>query len=243
MLAYGRNCIIEALKSDFEIKEVFFQDGIKIDEKINLIQQLSKQRNISITYLPQRKLSQFLKTQEHQGVGANVQYIESKLREVLRKLTSPNSEDNSFIYISEATYEHNIGAIIRTSECAGLAGVIVPNDINITATIAKISTGALFHIPVIKLSIFQTIKELKDNAFNIVGIEREGTPLQDAKLTGNNLFIIGGEDKSLTKQIRELCDQIVEIPQFGKVNSLNMSVASGIMIYEYIRQMLQSKIN
>ncbi len=231
MVTYGRNTVLEALKSDFEIKEIYFQEHINNDEKISQMMKLIRKKDIKTKFTSLKELRKITKTDEHQGVVAIVQFHDWKLREILNR-----DDVNSFVYISEATYEHNIGAIIRTAECAGLSGVIIPNNINITATVAKISTGALFHIPIIQASIFQVIKELKKNGFNIVGIERNGTNFTEVTLPKNNLFIIGGEDKSLSDQVRSESDVIIEIPQFGKVNSLNMSVATGVILFEYVRQ-------
>ena len=231
MVAYGRNTVFEALKSDFEVKDIYFQEQIHQDEKISQIMKLARERDIKPQFVSQKQLSKIAKSDEHQGVICSIQFHDYKLREILNR-----DNLNSFVYISEATFEHNIGAIIRTAECAGLSGVIIPNNINITSTVAKISTGALFHIPIIQMSIFQTIKELQKNGFNIVGIERNGTKFTEVTLPKNNLFIIGGEDKSLSDQVRNESDIIIEIPQFGKVNSLNMSVATGVIIFEYVRQ-------
>jgi len=239
MFAYGKNTTLEALKSQYNIREVFLKIDINVDERIKKIIDLTQEKKIKLTYIAQNKLTNLMKSDEHQGVGCLVEFEEKNLKEALNE---SNSDNNSFVYISSANDEHNVGAIIRTAECAGMNGVILPKEISITSTIAKTSTGALFHIPVITLSIFQTIKEMQKQGFKIIGIEREGELISKTDLTGNILLIIGGEDKSLTDQIRELCDTIVEIPQFGKVNSLNMSVASGIVIYESVRQKISSNI-
>jgi len=235
MITYGRNTVIEALKSNFKVTEVYIEETIRSDDKISKLLDLASEKNSKLINISHKKLSKLIGNDEHQGVACKVDFFEYKLKDILEKNVG---ENNSMIYISEATYEHNIGAIIRTAECAGLMAVILPQSLNITPTIAKISTGALFHIPIIRQSIFQTIKEVKKYQYYITGIERNGVLLNKANISNNNLFIIGGEDKSLTKPVSDLCDQIIEIPQFGLVNSLNMSVAAGIIIYEYVRQKL-----
>ncbi len=234
MIIYGRNAVAEAIKSSFKIKEIILQENINVDSRVAEIIRLAGSQNIQVTYLNSQKVAKLANFKEHQMVLADVEFYEYKLKNILENI----NYEKSFIYISEATYEQNVGAIIRTAECAGLAGVIVPSNINITATVIKTSAGAALHIPIIKMPIYEAIKELKNKAFKIVGIERNGNKLYKEDVSGNCLFVIGGEDKSLSDQLRERCDVIVEIPQFGKVNSLNMSVASSIVIYEHLRQNL-----
>lgn len=230
MIVYGRNTVTEALKSKFTVTSLYIEDRIRVDEKIQEILSLAKKSGVKIINSPNGRIKQLAKSDEHQGVACDVDYIETKISEVDWSL------DQGFIYISEATFEQNIGAIIRTAECAGFGGVVIPNKFNINSTIAKISTGALFHIPVISFPIYQAISQFKKEGFKIYGIERGGNNYFEEQLSSRSLFIIGGEDKSLTEGIREECDAILEIPQFGKINSLNMSAASSIIIYEYVRQ-------
>lgn len=233
MYIYGRNVLIEALKSSFSIQQIDLESNIKQEGKIQEIINLAKKQNIKVEFVDKRQLSYRADSQEHQGVGA---YIDFKLHNLKDILSKEENLHKSYIYISEATYEHNVGAIIRTAECAGLGGVIIPNDVKITPTVIKISAGAAFHIPIVNLAIYQAIKEFKDKSFDIIGIERDGDSLFNSRINQPALLIIGGEDKSLTDNIRERCNKIIEIPQVGKVNSLNMSVAAGIIIYEHLRQ-------
>lgn len=234
MIIYGRNVLIEALKSDFLFEEIYFETNLKQEGKIDEIVALAKRRGIKIELLDKRKLSKLSNSEEHQGVAAKIDFHLTSLNELFEDHKNLNK---SYIYISEATFEHNVGAIIRTAECAGLGGVIIPNDIEITSTVIKISTGAAFHIPIIGLNIYQAVKDFKDNGFEIIGIERDGQNLFNSDMKNPALLIIGGEDKSLSTNLRERCDKIIEIPQAGKVNSLNMSVAAGIVIFQHINQL------
>jgi len=235
MIVYGRNTVLEGLKSDYRIKEIFLEDHINTDSKISEIKALASDKNIPIKYISHKELGKLTKSQEHQGVGCNIEYKEAELRDI------DLNQEKGYIYISESTFEQNIAAIIRTAECAGFGGVLIPNKINITPTIAKISTGAVFHLPVIRYPIFQAIKEFKKNGFFVYGIERGGNYYFNETINSKSLFIIGGEDKSLSDPVRKDCDAILEIPQFGKINSLNMSNASSILIYEYVRQNFKSE--
>lgn len=230
MIIYGRNTVIEALNSSHPCEELFLQSDIHSDEKISLIRNLALKNTIPVKQVNLKELKRITSSEETQGVALKVHFKEANLKEELDK------NGNAYIYISDATYEHNIGAIIRTAECAGFAGVIIPSDIKITPTIAKISTGALFNIPIIRSPIFNTIKVFKDNGYFVFGIERGGNNIFETSTPLKSLFIIGSEDKGLSKPLIEKCDGLLEIPQFGKVNSLNMSVASAIVIYNYLRE-------
>lgn len=235
MIFYGRNIVVEALKSKHNVLTVGLQKDIDNNEKIQQLISLAKSLNISIKYLERKEISKITNSEEHQGVYCDVRFNESKLKEIVDP-----EKNQSFVYISTATFEHNIGAIARSAEVSGVTGVIIPTNADISPTVAKTSAGAIFHIPIIKLSIFNAIKMFKDNGFFIAGIERDGIKYYDNDLTSNILFIIGGEDKSLSDPIREKCDMILEIPQFGKVNSLNMSVAASIIFFERNRQIAKS---
>ncbi len=235
MIFYGRNIVLEAIRSKHKCSTLFIQEDINENEKISLIISEAKDRNISINEKSRKDISTLTNSDEHQGVAIELSFQFANLKEL-----SSSDEKQSFIYISTATFEHNIGAISRSAEVAGITGVILPKKAEISPTVAKTSAGAIFHIPIIKLPIFNAIKTLKDSGFFIFGIERNGITYYKNDLTENCMFIIGGEDKSLSDPVRSKCDAILEIPQAGKVNSLNMSVASSIVFFERNRQINNS---
>jgi len=229
MIFYGRNVVIEALDSSLhEANKVFLQDKIKKDSKIHRIIKKAKDKGVTVEFLPRGDISKICKSEEHQGVAVGVEF---RIQDI-----SLEQSNGAFLYISEATFEHNIGAIIRSAEVAGFNGVIVPKQVQINAVIAKTSAGAIFHIPIHSESIYNAIKKFKNSNYLIYAIERDGQKYFDVDLTQNTLFIIGGEDKSISKPLRKKCDEILEIPQKGKVNSLNMSVATSIVMFERLRQ-------
>lgn len=233
MIVYGRNILVEALKSSNNITDIFLEESLssKNTQKILDIISLAKKRNLPYKFVSRKKIKSLTHSDEHQGVCAKVQlFWGSKLDEIVTNF------NKNYIYIYELTFEHNLGAIIRSAECAGFGGVIVPNDVSITPTVAKSSAGSIFHIPVCKESIFQAIRYFKKNGFKIIGIERAGKKYYNEELSFPSLFIIGGEDKSISENVRNNCDTIVEIPQYGKVNSLNMSVAASVIMFESLRQ-------
>jgi 23S rRNA (guanosine2251-2'-O)-methyltransferase len=231
MYVPGRNPTIELLRSAHSTNTVLLQEGIKVDAKIAEILEQAQAKRIPIKYVSRAHLSKVLGNDEHQGVIA-----ETKM------FVQPSSEigwqqGGGYIYIREAQYEQNIGAIIRTAEALGFTGVIIPPEQRITPTVIRISMGAIFHIPVYSASLFPAIKEFKQNGFSVYGIERgNDKPLGKVIIQPDALLIIGGEDHELSEEILNRCDDILTIPQAGQVNSLNMSVAAGIAMYEYIRQ-------
>lgn len=217
MIFYGRNVVTEALSSKHYSSEVFVEENINQSPKVLNIITLADSKNVKVTYLTRKALENKTKSKEHQGVAVDCRLEQPQLKELIK------NPEAGFILISESTFEHNVGAIIRSAEVSGLNGVILPKDVNITPTVAKTSAGGIFHIPVLSLSIYQALKTFKNENYSILGIERSGSYYYDNNLTGNTLFIIGGEDKSLTDGVRSKCDTILEIPQAGKVNSLNMT--------------------
>lgn len=233
MVVYGRNIVIEALKSAFSVEEVLLENSFydKTPEKILEVIKLSKSRGVKIITVTRNDIKKITKGEEHQGIAARIKFsLSSSLKEFTKTL------EKDFIFILESTFEHNLGAIIRSAECAGFGGVILPKEAEITPTVAKSSAGALFHISIFSGSIFQVIKHFKESGYKVRGIERDGANYFETNLNFPTLYIIGGENKSITKPVREQCDDILEIKQFGKVNSLNMSVAAAIVMFEANRQ-------
>lgn len=231
MTIYSRNTILEALRSEYKIHDIYLERNINVDKKIDRIIELAEKKKVPVHYIDKFELFNRSNTKDHQGVIANVNYQFNKIEDVI-------NSDKSLIYISEATYEHNVGAIIRSAECAGLGGVILPKGIEISPLIARVSTGAIFHIPVLSYSIYQAIKIFKDNNFELVAIERGGENIYKCDISNKLLLIIGSEDKGISGNLINHCDKIVSIPQYGEINSLNMSVAAGIGMFEHIRQKL-----
>lgn len=240
MIIFGRNVALEALASNTLVNKVYIQDSINQDSKIQEIVRLSKQKSVKIDFVHSNLLDKLSTGKAHQGVLAEVTLSTySSLKALFKHKT--NFAHDSLIYIFESQLSQNMGAIIRSAEVSGIRAVIIPPKQNITSETIKVSTGAIFNIPIVQESIFNAIKTAHANGYQVAGIERSGTTYYNANLDVPTMFIIGGEDKKLTQTIRSKCDVILEIPQFGKTNSLNMSVASGIIIFEHIKQLEESK--
>lgn len=237
MVFSGRNSLVEALNSDLHsVEKVYISQGSNLDEKLQKIVHLCDQYGIKPQWISRKEIEKISKTEDTQGVAFELDFKFFKLG---KDLTENSFNDDSYIYIYTATYEHNVGAICRSAETAGFKGVIIPKNIDITNTIARTSVGSIFNIKIYRESIFQSIKEFKDVGSEIFAIERGGKNYFDVNLSNGGLFIIGGEDKSIGENIKERCDHILEIPQKGKVNSLNMSVAASIIMFEGLKQKIK----
>ena len=229
----GRNPVLEALRAGTPLDKLFLEKNIKVDEKISEILKLAQKNKVKVSFDKKYLLDQKSKTEVHQGVIAV-----GDDQEQLDFTTLIKDKKAFIVYIRDALYEHNVGAIIRTAECVGATGVILPPKITLTPQTRRAAMGATEHISITSHGLFQAIKEAQEAGLQIVGIERTDTStnLYETKLDRPIMLIIGGEDRSLSEQITEKCDKIVQIPMKGKVNSLNMSVAAAIVMYEVLRQ-------
>lgn len=230
MLVYGRNVALEYLQKVEKVKKIYLQDGFH-DEKINLLIEKSK---IQLKYLPKFELDR-LANGVHQGIILDV--VDFSYTDYHKFI----QDSESFVVILDHLEDpHNLGAIIRTSEAAGVNGIIIPKDRGVTVnpTVIKTSTGAIDNIPIsLVTNLNQTISDLKKEGFWIVGTDMtNSTDYRKLDYSGKIALIIGNEGTGLSRMVRESCDFMAEIPMYGKVNSLNASVAAGILIYEVIRQ-------
>lgn len=234
----GRNPVLETLRSDKVVGKIYLQKDLNQDTKINELVKKAKRDDVKIVRKSKKELDKISVTGAHQGVIAYAKHVQSKnLAEVIEEKYEKR-ESVKILYIREAYHEYNIGAIIRTAECCGFDAVILPPKINVTSQVVRSSMGASEHIPVYSHSLFPLIKMLSAENFKIVGIERteEANKYTESDLTGDIMLIIGGEDKPLSEEITNKCDNTVVIPMRGKVNSLNMSVAAALVMYECLRQ-------
>jgi 23S rRNA (guanosine2251-2'-O)-methyltransferase len=240
MFIEGRNAILESLRSDRVFKKLLVQDGINKNKKVKQIISKAKNRNIHIKYVSKGELNSTSVTGNHQGfIGIVEKRKEAKLEDFIEALYDIN-RDPFFIYIREAYHEHNIGAIIRSAECAGADAVILPPKIDMTAEIIRASTGASEHIHIFHESLFNAIKKCQKGALKVIGIEVSGENYYHQEdLTGPAMFIIGGEDRPLSDTVTKKCDIIVKIPLLGEINSLNMSVAASIILFDKVRQEIE----
>ena len=229
MLVYGRNVAKELLENGKYVKKIFLQDNFDDKKIISLIEKLK----ISVEIKPKREMDH-LCNGLHQGIILDIRdYQYSKLDDVLKK------NPNFVVILDHLEDPHNFGAIIRTSEAAGVDAIIIPKDrqVPVNSTVMKTSAGALSNMEIVCVSnLVQAINKLKDNGFWVVGTAMENAiDYKDIDYSSKIALIIGNEGKGMSRLVMDSCDYIAKIPMVGKINSLNASVASGIMIYEVVR--------
>lgn len=231
----GRNPVLEALRSNPEnVREIFMRDKVKKDDKMYEIVKIAKKKKIKMRFVKVEFLNRISDTGKHQGVVA----VRSALPNLsFREIIQDQEDQLMLIYIRESFNEFNIGSIVRTAECSGAKAVVLSPKTKITPQVIRASMGASEHVAIVHESLFTAIKECKDAGIKVVGIEVSGEKhYYEEDLSGPVMFIIGGEDRSLSEEIIQKCDSVVKIPLNGEVNSLNMSVAAGVVMYDKVRQ-------
>ncbi len=234
----GRNAVYELLKTDKEIDKILVQKDLKDDASKRLINVI-RSHKIKLQPVDKYVIEKESESKRHQGFIAYVSdYKYFEIEDILDSVT----EENALIVIlNEILDPHNLGSIIRVCECVGANGLIIGKDrsASVSDTVMRISSGALNHVKVAKVTnINQAIDTLKDNGFWVFGAEAGGSEMYKTDLTGKICLVIGGEDSGVKRLTKEKCDGIISIPMFGKVNSLNASVACGVVAYEVVRQRL-----
>lgn len=234
----GRNAVLEAFRSGKPMDKVFLLDGC-MDGPLKTIAREAKKHDTIINYVKKERLEQLSETGKHQGVIAMAAAYEyAEVEDILAK--AEEKGEPPFILLLDGIEDpHNLGAIIRTANLAGAHGVIIPKRraVGLTATVAKTSAGALNYTPVAKVTnLTQTMKELKEKGMWFVGADMGGETMYQLDLTGPIGVVIGSEGDGMSKLVKENCDFIASIPMKGDIDSLNASVAAGILAYEIVRQ-------
>ncbi len=227
----GRNAVLELLKTDKTVDKILLQkDGQGVLSKIFAE---ARRKNIRVQFVDKMVLDKESPTKRHQGVIAyTTDFHYSDLYDMTGK-------DESLIVLCDGIEDvHNLGSILRVAECAGADGVVIPNakGASVTEAVIRISAGAAEHIKVAKVSsINHAIEELQKLGYWVYALEAGGESIYDNRLTGKIALVVGGEDSGVKRLTREKCDKTLSLPLFGKVNSLNASVALGIAVYEVVR--------
>jgi 23S rRNA (guanosine2251-2'-O)-methyltransferase len=236
----GRNAVLEAFRSGKTVDKLFVQDGCK-DGPVQTITREARKHDTIIQYVPKERLDQMSSTGKHQGVIAYAAAYEyAEVEDILK-----NAEEKGeppFIFLLDGIEDpHNLGAIIRTANLAGAHGVIIPKHraVGLTATVAKTSAGALNYTPVAKVTnLAATMEDLKKRGLWFVCADMGGETMYRLNLTGPIGLVIGNEGNGVGRLVREKCDMIASIPMKGDIDSLNASVAAGVLAYEIVRQRL-----
>ena len=238
-LIEGRNAVTEALRSGRAINKVFLADG-DTDKALGRLAAMAKDAGAVVVRIDRRKLNDMSPTKAHQGIIASVAAHEYATVEEIITAAHSRGEAPLLIICDELSDPHNLGAIIRTAECAGAHGVIIPKrrSVGLTAVVGKASAGALEYMPVARVSnIAATLRDLKDQGIWVFGTTADGdTPLHKADLTLPAAIVIGNEGVGMSRIVTEQCDFKVSIPMKGHISSLNASASAAILLYEALRQ-------
>ena len=236
----GRNAVLEAFRSGKCVDKLFILDGCQ-DGPVRTIAREARKTDTIINYVSKERLDQLSETHAHQGVIAQVAaYDYSTVDEILAR-AEEKGEAPFLIILDNVEDPHNLGAIIRTANLAGANGVIIPKRraVGLTSTVAKTSAGAINYTPVAKVTnIVRTIEELKEKGIWFVCADMGGETMYDLDLTGPMGLVIGNEGEGVSRLVREACDFTASIPMKGDIDSLNASVAAGVLAYEIVRQRL-----
>ena len=234
----GRNAVIEAFRSGKPIDKVYILDGCQ-DGPVMTIKREAKKHGCMMKFVDKERLDQLSETGKHQGVIAIAAAYEYADLEDLFANAEKKGESPFFILLDNIEDPHNLGAIIRTANLAGAHGVIIPKNraVGLTATVARTSAGALNYTPVAKVTnLGRTIDELKERGMWFVCADMDGTKMYDLNLKGSIGLVIGNEGEGVSRLVKEKCDFTATIPMKGDIDSLNASVAAGILSYEIVRQ-------
>ncbi len=237
----GRNAVMEAFRSGKCIDKLFVLDGCQ-DGPVLSIKREAKKQDTVIRYVNKERLDQISETGKHQGVVAYAAaYDYAEVDDILQAAREKNEEPFLFL-LDNIEDPHNLGAMIRTAHLAGAHGVIIPKNraVGLTATVARTSAGALNYLPVAKVTnLAKTIEELKKEGLWFVCADMGGTLMYDLNLKGPIGLVIGSEGEGVGRLVKEKCDLVASIPMKGQIDSLNASVAAGVLAYEIVRQRMQ----
>ena len=237
----GRNAVLEAFRSGKTVDKLYIQDGLR-DGVISSILRDAKKKDVIVNFVSKEKLDQMSKDKKHQGVMAICSAYEySDIEDIFAK-AEEKGEDPFIFILDEIEDPHNLGAIIRTANLSGAHGVIIPKRraAGLTSTVVKASAGAINYTPVAKVTnISKTIEELKERGMWFACADMGGQTMYDCNLTGSIGLVVGNEGNGVSRLVKEKCDYVVSIPMKGDIDSLNASVAAGVLAYEVVRQRLK----
>jgi 23S rRNA (guanosine2251-2'-O)-methyltransferase len=231
----GRNPVYETLKTTKPAK-ILISEKTREDPKIQQIIDLAKKYGTPIEFVETSKLNRISETKRHQGVVA---LVKAPRQASINQILSTKDDDLCVLLLDRVQDPMNLGSILRTAEATGVKGIVVPKKggVGMTPTVLRASMGAGLRVPVIRASLYQAVKLLKEEGANIVGVDPSGTAeYYDERLTGPLALVLGGEGRGISPTLLGKCDSTVRIPMVGKIESLNVGVAAAIALYERMRQ-------
>lgn len=234
---FGRHAVVEALQTPDRVNRVFIQEGTSGRDAAKVIE-LAREKGIQVQTVPKTKIEDLVGNAVHQGLVASIAAYEyAELEDVFKK-AEEKGEDPFIVILDGVEDPHNLGSILRTADATGVHGIIIPKrrSASLTATVAKASTGAIEHVPVVRVTnLTQTIEQLKARGVWVFGTDMNGTDYRKWNTSGPLAIVMGNEGKGVSRIVKESVDEMVTIPMVGHVQSLNASVASALMMYEVFR--------
>ena len=228
----GRNPVVEVLSGERDVERVFIADGS--EGSVSKIVALAREQGVIVDFVPKEKIDAMAPGVKHQGVVAKVsEYKYSEMEDVFARAEA-SGEDPFIIILDEISDPHNLGAIIRTAECAGAHGVVIPKRraASLTQTVALSAAGAIENMPVVQVTnLARTIEKLQSKVVWVGAADMDGESYYEANLTGPIAIVIGNEGKGVGRLVKEKCDFVLSIPMYGKINSLNASNAAAVLMY------------
>jgi len=231
----GRNPVYEALKQGL-VLSIKLEYGHDDDAKIKQITDLARKKGVKVELIKRKQMDRLSTTNKHQGV---IGYAQTNVNWSLSKVLQETSKEVCVLVLDQVQDPHNLGAIIRTSDGAGVDGVLIPKkgSADVTNTVHRVSMGASLNVPVWQNNLYPAIKQMQDEGLRVIGVDTSGSrPYYEEKLSGAVALVFGGEDRGINPTLLSKCDSIVYIPMKGKLGSLNVSVAASIVLYERVRQ-------
>ena len=234
---FGRHAVVEALQTPDRVNRVFIQEGTSGRDAAKVIE-LAREKGIQVQTVPKTKIEDLVGNAVHQGLVASIAAYEYAALEDVFKKAEEKGEDPFIVILDGVEDPHNLGSILRTADATGVHGIIIPKrrSASLTATVAKASTGAIEHVPVVRVTnLTQTIEQLKARGVWVFGTDMNGTDYRKWNTSGPLAIVMGNEGKGVSRIVKESVDEMVTIPMVGHVQSLNASVASALMMYEVFR--------
>ena len=234
---FGRHAVVEALQTPGRVNRVFIQEGTSGRDAAKVIE-LAREKGIQVQTVPKTKIEALVGDAVHQGLVASIAAYEYADFEDIFKKAEEKGEDPFIVILDGVEDPHNLGSILRTADATGVHGIIIPKrrSASLTATVAKASTGAIEHVPIVRVTnLTHTIEQLKARGIWVFGTDMNGTDYRKWNTSGPLAIVMGNEGKGVSRIVKESVDEMVTIPMVGHVQSLNASVASALMMYEVFR--------
>ena len=238
MIIYGRNPVKEAYRAGKTIEKLYLPKGAP-DPVLSPIYKMAKEKRTVISYVDKFTMDKLSEGGNHQGVLAKITDFDYSSVEDILALAKEKDEDLLIVLLDGITDPHNLGAIVRSAECFGAHGIVIPKhrSVGVNDTVVKVASGATEHMLIAKVTnINDTIRMLKEHNVWVYATDFDGKAPKLTNMTGDIAIVIGSEGEGIKKLTKELCDDTITIPEYGKINSLNASVATGIILYEAVRQ-------